>query len=249
MQQKSKTSRNSKRTMKSFTSQWSFFREADRTWGATVEQRKHVFLKEIDIDPEELEGKVALDAGCGVGTASEAMAELGLWVVALDISDGVYEAKKRVDNVVKGDLLNLPFCDGVFDIIYAKGTLHHTPDTHKAFEECTQKLKEDGLFYVWIYRKSRGFKKFLLEFVKPVLIRIPSKLKPYAYFPIAIIRMIREGLNFNEAMVTTFDFFSSPFRHEHTEEEVYSWFKNSGFRKIKRTNNMKEGFGLLGEKE
>lgn len=248
MGQKPRTSEYTKKTMESFTSQWSFFRGSDRTWNETVEQRKHVFLKEIDANADDLKAKVILDAGCGVGTAGEAMTELGLQVVGLDLSDGVYEAKKRIEYVVKGDLLNLPFQEGIFDIIYAKGTLHHTPDTYEAFKECTKKLKEGGLFYVWIYRKSVGFKRFLLRFVKPLFMHLPSKLKPYAYFPIAIIRMMREGLNFNEAMVVTFDFFSPPFRHEHAEEEVCGWFKECGFKEIRRTNNAKECFGLLGEK-
>lgn len=249
MQQKTKTSKGSKKTIESFSSQWSFFKKTDRVWSETVEERKNTFLKEIDSDPKELAGKAVLDAGCGVGTASEAMAEVGLWTVAMDISEGVFETRRRVENVVRGDLLNIPFREGVFDIVYAKGTLHHTPDTNKAFNECAKKLKEGGLFYVWIYRKSGGFKKFLLKYIKPVLRRIPPKLKPFVFAPIALIRMIRERLNFNEAMVTTFDFFSPPFRFEHTEEEVRRWYEGLGFRKIRRTNNVKEGFGLLGEKK
>jgi uncharacterized protein YbaR (Trm112 family) len=70
----------------SFSREWEHFDyERDRAWGQTPDQRRELFLEQLDISPEDVRGRIVLDAGCGVGVLSVAIASLGCEVVAGDI--------------------------------------------------------------------------------------------------------------------------------------------------------------------
>src|SRR5207253_5241209 len=49
------------------------------------------------------------------------------------------------------DAEQLPFDNNRFDIVYAWGVLHHTPDTARAFRECFRVLKSGGALIAMIY--------------------------------------------------------------------------------------------------
>ncbi len=51
------------------------------------------------------------------------------------------------------DAERLPFPDGSFDIVYAWGALHHSPDTGRAVEEVYRVLRPGGKARVMIYHK------------------------------------------------------------------------------------------------
>ena len=59
-----------------------------------------------------------------------------------------------VSDLRVGDAENLPFPDNAFDIVYAYGVLHHSPDTPKAAREAMRVLKPGGRFIVMIYHRQ-----------------------------------------------------------------------------------------------
>jgi ubiquinone/menaquinone biosynthesis C-methylase UbiE len=82
----------------------------------------------------DLHGKSVLELGCGLGELSCLLAQSGAHVTAFDISPiSVYVAQKRAEMhsvtdhtrfcVAAGE--RLPFPDESFDVIFAKGVLHH----------------------------------------------------------------------------------------------------------------------------
>lgn len=144
-------------TRSQFSNQWNMFRYGDTTWGVTVEQRVPVVLHELGWTESDLPGKVILDAGCGNGTLTHALAERGATVIGLDLSSAVFRAHKhcRHENLhfVQGNLFFPPLRQGVFDAIYSCGVFHHTPDTRKCFDNLLPTLKSDGdaRFFIWLY--------------------------------------------------------------------------------------------------
>ncbi|MFH0876007.1 MAG: methyltransferase domain-containing protein [archaeon] len=239
-----------KKVQKSFSKQWSYYKEGDKTWFQTIEERKNLLLKEIDEEKEWLKEKNVLDAGCGNGTVSQCFYELGANVTGVDISKSVVNNSKRFPNVkfMQADLMALPFKEESFDLVYSKGVIHHTYSSKIAFENISKLVKKNGKLYVWVYSKSKGFKKFLLKYVKPITKNMPEFLQNIFFPVIAVFRMAIEGYTYSEAMVNVYDLLACPYRFEHTESEVVSWFKGAGYEQIKLTEKVKVGFGICGVK-
>ena len=83
---------------KRFEYQWKKWGRDEVLFGRTKEESKKFFLdfSGSKIDHEYLEGKFALDAGCGHGRFTEIMVEFGAYSVGLDIGDGVEIARDKV---------------------------------------------------------------------------------------------------------------------------------------------------------
>ena len=97
------------------------------------------WLDDIKLAPEWFRGKTVLDAGCGSGRWTYAMASLGATVIAVDLTDAgvlaAYKGTKEFERVavVQSNVSNLPFRPESFDLVVSWGVLHHTPDTGPRF--------------------------------------------------------------------------------------------------------------------
>lgn len=85
----------------------------------------------LDWLPEDLGGRRILDAGCGTGAASVALAQRGAEVIAVDVSAGLIDIARdrapaglRID-WHRGDMLDPVF--GSFDHVIAMDSLIHYP--------------------------------------------------------------------------------------------------------------------------
>lgn len=95
---------------------------------------------------------LALDAGCGTGLGSYALAKGGGKVVMVDILPEALKCAKLVhegfpSDGVMGDLYHLPFKAGVFDIIYSGGVLEHFREVSAPLGEVRRVLKPSGRFF------------------------------------------------------------------------------------------------------
>ncbi|MBL4846842.1 MAG: class I SAM-dependent methyltransferase [Planctomycetes bacterium] len=84
--------------------------------------------------------QTVLDAPCGTGRMTGLF--LSKRVTALDLSPAMLEHVKRVDGVAEvheGDIENLPFPDGHFDLVVSVRFLHHLPD-ESTVERCLSEL-------------------------------------------------------------------------------------------------------------
>ena len=92
--------------------------------------------------------KRLLDLGCGTGFfLAELMAEHP-GSVGLDISHAMLKVSDQyVDGakLVTGDAEKLPFAPGAFDVVFCKGSLHHTRDHVGFLRHCRRVLQEDGV--------------------------------------------------------------------------------------------------------
>lgn len=94
---------------------------------------KNLFIRMADLRP----GERVLDAGCGTGRMCRLLADLGVSVVGVDVSEAMLdEARRRTGDhpdidLVVADMHTLPFPSGSFDLVYAFTSLEFTslPET------------------------------------------------------------------------------------------------------------------------
>jgi SAM-dependent methyltransferase len=112
-------------------------------------------------------GEQVLDLGCGGGRHAFEVYRRGGHVVALDYDGGELRAVESMframdalgeppagatARVVRGDLLALPFPDGVFDKVIAAEVLEHIPDDGAAMAEIARVVRPGGRIAVTVPR-------------------------------------------------------------------------------------------------
>jgi ubiquinone/menaquinone biosynthesis C-methylase UbiE len=260
--------RRQERVRESFSREWSKHELGDRTWyidaGTYV---RGVFLDAVRIPGDELRGKVAVDAGCGNGGQSVALADHVGQVIALDISSGVElgeqlrrqwegEGRDRTD-FIEADLQHPPLRPATADVIYAIGVLHHTPDTHRTFLGLVSLLRPGGTLSVWLYRYEPVVTP-ILRALRAVTTRLPPRgvevlaevmATPFIAFTRVVDRLGVRGypveITRREASKALIDIFGAPYAHCHSTSEVEGWFRSAGFVEW-WANEGRRGFQLTG---
>lgn len=131
---------------------------------------------------------VALDLGCGTGTAGNGLHKGGMKVVGADLSlPCLRVARRRLDAVVRADASALPFADQVFDAVVSRGALHHLADADAALAEAHRVLRPGGRA---LFMDPREW--FWLEPVKRLLRREDRSFTDdhHAYLPEEYERLI-----------------------------------------------------------
>lgn len=146
------------KTRRSFAWEW-------QRYPGSLEEDERIFLEECQLTAADFKGKRVLDAGCGMGRYALVALSLGAEVVALDLSESLLRLSKEARrgpglHLVQADLLNPPLREGLFDIVYSHGVLHHTADAREAFRKAAALVKPAGLLSVWLYGKAGRFSDF-----------------------------------------------------------------------------------------
>lgn len=129
-----------------------------------VEQRKYFVEPHIPTfaDFKKWRGKKVLELGCGIGTDTINFARCGAIVTAIDISDRSLELAKqraRVFNVqdkiwflqLNVEKLSNTLPVEPYDLIYAFGVLHHTPDPARALAELHKYVNQNTSIRIMLY--------------------------------------------------------------------------------------------------
>jgi len=213
------------------------------------------WLEDIQLPAEYFRGKFVLDAGCGSGRWTYAMALLGARVVAVDLTEAGTEITRRatamMDNVValQGNISQLPFRPGSFDLVVSWGVLHHTPDTKKAFDRIAPLVRPGGQLYVMVYEKQNIVKTFCTGLIRLLLQRFPEELRYRlcrrlifknrrlawmlkhlficAYYPPGA-----DALEVSTIQLGLYDAYSPRYNHLHTCHEVFAWFGEHRFDQV-----------------
>lgn len=200
---------------------------------------------ELFFNNEEIIDKKVLDAGCGTGIFSIIFAMKGAKdVIGIDISRGSLDTGRNLKNKFNlgnldfqtQDMLNLPFKDNTFDIIWAWGSVHHTTDPFKAMNELIRVLKQDGVILLAIYKKTNLtpvhelLRKTLVK--TPNGLRIPlSKVMALLLYPGVILFKKREKLRGGKTLVElVLDWYFVPIRYHYTPEEIREYLEGKGFK-------------------
>jgi SAM-dependent methyltransferase len=165
-----------RRTKHAYGLQWNRFRIV------RAEEDRATYRNRTALGRADLEGKVVLDGGCGMGRYLRVAAELApALLVGIDLSLAVQAACDLTRDlpavaVVQGDLFRPPFRPGSFDHIYSIGVLDHTPDPRRAFLNLAALLKPGGRIAIWIYRKERPALEFIMNLHRAISRRLPLGL-------------------------------------------------------------------------
>ncbi|HAM95368.1 TPA: hypothetical protein DCP81_00210 [Candidatus Azambacteria bacterium] len=141
-----------------------------------------LLAEQLGITQRIVLGKVCLDAGCGHGSLTYQLLQLGAKeVYGVDLKPAPKQgAFDRFGNVsfVQASLLDLPFENNFFDVVVCTGVLHHTLNPEKGFAEMTRVLKPGGRFVLGVYGKHGLFPYCLAlaRFFTVTLPIVPEKL-------------------------------------------------------------------------
>lgn len=119
-----------------------------------------VHLKRYEFAGDFCEGKIVLDAACGVGYGASYLSKVAKKVIGVDIcGEAIDYAKRRFREANTHfeimDIHNLRFPDKYFDIVLAFEALEHFSDIEKFISEAKRVLKEEGIFIL----STPNFKK------------------------------------------------------------------------------------------
>jgi SAM-dependent methyltransferase len=120
-----------------------------------------------------------LEAGCGIATDGLQFARAGARYTGIDFSStAVGLARDRfgregVDGrFVEGSLLELPFEDASFDLVYSMGVIHHIPETERVVQEFHRVLRPGGQATVMVYHRDSFNYHFTILMLRRLLVAL-----------------------------------------------------------------------------
>jgi 2-polyprenyl-3-methyl-5-hydroxy-6-metoxy-1,4-benzoquinol methylase len=223
----------------SFGHQWT-------TYNWLRDEDEFEFRQITDLNPEDLAGKTVLDAGCGGGRLARVIAPHCKEFVGLDYSiavDKAYELCKNDPHAhfIQCDINRQPFKKALFDFVYSHGVLHHTPDTKRSFDNLPALVKPGGMMYIAVFRKAfaplrvtdTALRTAMSRLPIPVLDKICGAMSYLSYLPAAVFwkRFLWFSMQKTHEIrkCCLYDWYGPRFHHEHSVEEVQSWFEAAGF--------------------
>lgn len=133
-------------------------------------------FRDAGFDPGWFKGKQCLDAGCGGGRYSIALAHLGASSVdGIDLGEvNIADARRRAAqlqashvNFHVGSVGALPFANRSFDAVVCSGVLQHTAEPIRVLDEMTRVLRPGGLLYMLVYA-TEGLRWPLVQMLRPI---------------------------------------------------------------------------------
>ncbi len=242
------------RTQAAYGLQWNRFRIVRQ------EEDRATFGSRTGFNPEDLAGKIVLDAGCGMGRYLRIAGEsAAAGIVGIDLSPAVLAARDMTRDlpqvqIIRGDLLQLPFAPGSFDRIYSLGVIDHTPDPRASFLALARLLKPGGQIAIWVYPRERAIVEWIMNAQRSVSTRLPlGVLEPLCRIsaPIGALKRYlmssrrwliqRLGVAVHLATIgvsmhpdsevrvcDTLDWYAPKYLTRHTADEVAGWFADAG---------------------
>lgn len=115
-------------------------------------------------------GQRMLEVGVGAGTDHLQWARAGLECHGVDLTDaGIATTRRHLayyglsSDLRRADAEHLPFADGLFDLVYSWGVIHHSQSPEKVIREIHRVLKPGGCFVGMLYGRHSilALKKWL----------------------------------------------------------------------------------------
>jgi SAM-dependent methyltransferase len=113
------------------------------------------------LDGLNVAGKRVLEIGLGQGADSESLIRRGARWSGVDLTrESIDRVRTRLalrdlpfEQLRHGSVLELPFADSSFDMVFSHGVLHHVPEIEQAEKEIHRVLKPGGQLVVMLYAR------------------------------------------------------------------------------------------------
>lgn len=191
-------------------------------------------LERNGIEAAAWQGRRVLDAGCGGGRYTVAWHLLGAGsATGLDISEtGLTDARARVAdaevanvNFDQGSVLQLPYEDNAFEIVFSNGVLHHTTDWKTGVAELVRVLAPGGLGWLYLIGEPGGFFWDIIEVLRVVTQNVDRQIARDA---LSLIGMPKNRIFY------MLDHVMVPINVRLTPEEIEACLRASGATAIRR---------------
>ena len=113
------------------------------------------------IDALNVAGQQVLEIGLGEGSESERLIRQGAHWTGVDLTaESVERVRTRMmvrglpyRDLRQGSVLDLPFADDTFDMVFSHGVLHHVPDIKQAQHEIHRVIRPGGELVIMVYAR------------------------------------------------------------------------------------------------
>lgn len=168
-----------------------------------------------------------LEIGCGTGQMSLYLTRADRLVVGADLTRAslllCQGAARRFGisrvQFVETDLRRPGLRAGAFDVVYASGVLHHTPDPRASFARIVTLVRPGGIIVVGLYNTFARIPHRLRRFV--------ARMFGYRWIPFDPVLRERDGEPARRESWLR-DQYQHPEEHRHTLGEVQKWFNENG---------------------
>ncbi len=259
------------KTVDGFGAEWNKYNQSS----IPTEELEKSWNQYFDIFPfEKLHNdSQGFDMGCGSGRWAKFVANKVNHLNCVDPSIEALDVAKRnlssYSNVsfYHGSANENPLIKNSQDFGYCLGVLHHIPDTLEGIKACSDLLKKDAPFLLYLYydfeNRSRLFKliwkisnifrKFISLMPRNLKIFTTSIIAFFIYYPLARTALIFEkfGVNVSNFLLTDYrkksfyfmrtdalDRFGTQLEKRFSREEISHMLKEAGFKDITFSNNM-----------
>jgi SAM-dependent methyltransferase len=231
---------------------------------------------------DELRGRRVLDVGCGFGRHLRVASDHGAEVVGIDLSGGVEVAHRNLAgrpncHVIQANVHERPLRDGLFDVVWSFGVLHHMPEPATGFRALVDFARRDGgLIAVWVYG-YRGMRlTYRLSHMRPLHAvtrslsgaarlrasqAVAAGLSLCYWEPLRALRAVgAERLvdrmpladyvahGWNARVAGVHDRLSTPITHFHDREELLAWFRAAGLADVQVEDTDRRGWRAHGRR-
>jgi SAM-dependent methyltransferase len=145
------------------------------------------------IDALDVAGRQVLEIGLGQGAESERLIRRGARWSGVDLTaESVARVQTRLtlrdlphEALRQASVLDLPFADDSFDLVFSHGVLHHVPDVRQAQREIHRVLRPGGELVIMMY--ARWSLNYLVS------IAVVRRAALLAAFPLARAGILKPG--------------------------------------------------------
>jgi SAM-dependent methyltransferase len=121
-------------------------RDAYRLWAPTYGIETATSALDEELAREMLAGlphKRLLDAGCGIGRRTQSIPE----AIGIDLSPDMV-GESSANNLIVGDIREMPFESDRFDMVWCRLVLGHLPDPARAYQELCRVCMPGGYVFI-----------------------------------------------------------------------------------------------------